>query len=108
MIKKIITLLLVMIFATLPGYSVSLERHCSCQNICDCDHSKSTNPIFRNIRCGDNGSLEEHSSTYRQSLLATNTMLHPFEKEALFKLFKGSFTKLLVCSLDPPPPKTVV
>ena len=101
-----------MIFATLPGYSVSveltsLERNCSCQNICDCDHSKSTNPIFRNIRCGDNGSLEEYSSTYRQSLLANISMLHPFEKEALFKLFKGSFTKLLICSLDPPPPKKV-
>ena len=108
--KKWVTILLAVLMVSLPAHSLSseltsLQPNCCCEELCNCDHDAPNEPIIRNIKCGDNGLTKNATNSFRNTLLSTSTTFHPIEYEALFKLLKDKFTTLLICSVDPPPPK---
>ena len=113
MFKKCLTVFLTFNILCLPLHSLSnelatLTEECCHKVHCECDHKESSSLIIRNVRCGDNGSNEESSSTFRQSLLISSFKLVPIEYESLFRIIKSKLIMDYICNLDPPPPKPIV
>jgi len=83
----------------------TLRPSCCCDELCECDHDKGSDIVFRNIQCGDSSSGINHHIFSKQLILPT--LFDRYVSHLVHYYHAHSFSLMLPVSyiLDPPPPK---
>lgn len=84
----------------------ALKPPCCCETQCECDHSPSSNPTIRNVRCGDNSNTQiiGHSLDIHDTIKPITSL-----KDNLQHLFQMSLNiSGMHNKNEPPPPEPIL
>lgn len=106
----ILSLIFILFFGNTLTHSIEIQTlnpWCCCEQNCKCQHEKSSETIFRNIKCGDNsknGNVIQNKNIISNSNKTFEKLTILINQINIFSLTPNINSR----AIDPPPPKVLI